>query len=76
MSDDSRRLPLKAEVDVFIGSVFAELSTLTPATLSFPGSEENSRSRNAGQFANAEQAIAEARRKNNQNTNIHEKIPD
>jgi hypothetical protein len=30
MSDDSRRLPLKAEVDVFIGSVFAELSTLTP----------------------------------------------
>lgn len=30
MSDDNRRLPLKAEVDVFIGSVFAELSTLTP----------------------------------------------
>lgn len=31
MSDDGRRLPLRAEVDVFIGSVFAELSTLTPA---------------------------------------------
>jgi hypothetical protein len=31
MSDDARRLPLRAEVDVFIGSVFAELSTLTPA---------------------------------------------
>jgi hypothetical protein len=30
MSDDARRLPLRAEVDVFIGSVFAELSTLTP----------------------------------------------
>lgn len=31
MSDDARRLPIRAEVDVFIGSVFAELSTLTPA---------------------------------------------
>jgi hypothetical protein len=30
MSDDAHRLPLRAEVDVFIGSVFAELSTLTP----------------------------------------------
>ena len=30
MSDDSRRLPLKAEVDVFIGSVFAELVKITP----------------------------------------------
>jgi len=30
MSDDARRLPLRAEVDVFIGSVFAELSTLNP----------------------------------------------
>ena len=31
MSDDGRRLPLRAEVDVFIGSVFAELSKITPA---------------------------------------------
>ena len=31
MSDDARRLPLRAEVDVFIGSVFAELSTITPS---------------------------------------------
>jgi len=31
MSDDSRRLPLKAEVDVFIGSVFAELEKINPA---------------------------------------------
>ena len=30
MSDDSRRLPLKAEVDVFIGSVFAELKKISP----------------------------------------------
>lgn len=30
MSDDSRRLPLKAEVDVFVGSVFAELVKITP----------------------------------------------
>lgn len=30
MSDDGRRLPLRAEVDVFIGSVFAELSAITP----------------------------------------------
>jgi hypothetical protein len=31
MSDDSRRLPLKAEVDVFIGSVFAELVKIAPS---------------------------------------------
>jgi len=31
MSDDNRRLPLKAEVDVFIGSVFAELVKITPS---------------------------------------------
>lgn len=31
MSDDDRRLPLRAEVDVFIGSVFAELAKITPA---------------------------------------------
>lgn len=31
MSDDNRRLPLRAEVDVFIGSVFAELAKITPA---------------------------------------------
>ena len=31
MSDDARRLPLRAEVDVFIGSVFAELSKISPA---------------------------------------------
>jgi hypothetical protein len=31
MSDDARRLPLRAEVNVFIGSVFAELSKITPA---------------------------------------------
>jgi len=30
MSDDSRRIPLKAEVDVFVGSVFAELVKITP----------------------------------------------
>ena len=30
MSDDGRRLPLRAEVDVFIGSVFAELVKITP----------------------------------------------
>lgn len=30
MSDDGRRLPIRAEVDVFIGSVFAELSKITP----------------------------------------------
>ena len=30
MSDDARRLPLRAEVDVFIGSVFAELAKITP----------------------------------------------
>jgi hypothetical protein len=30
MSDDDRRLPLRAEVDVFIGSVFAELVKITP----------------------------------------------
>jgi len=30
MSDDSRRLPLKAEVDVFVGSVFAELAKINP----------------------------------------------
>jgi hypothetical protein len=30
MSDDSRRLPLKAEVDVFVSSVFAELVKITP----------------------------------------------
>lgn len=30
MSDDARRLPLKAEVDVFVGSVFAELAQVTP----------------------------------------------
>ena len=31
MSDDARRLPLRAEVDVFIGSVFAELVKVTPS---------------------------------------------
>jgi hypothetical protein len=31
MTDDARRLPLRAEVDVFIGSVFAELAKVTPA---------------------------------------------
>jgi hypothetical protein len=30
MTDDERRLPLKAEVDVFIGSVYAELANLHP----------------------------------------------
>ena len=30
MSDDARRLPLRAEVDVFIGSVFAELAKIDP----------------------------------------------
>jgi len=30
MSDDARRIPLRAEVDVFIGSVFAELVKITP----------------------------------------------
>lgn len=30
MSDDPRRLPLRAEVDVFIGSVFAEISSMDP----------------------------------------------
>lgn len=30
MSDDERRIPLRAEVDVFIGSVFCELSAITP----------------------------------------------
>jgi hypothetical protein len=29
MTDDARRLPLKAEVDVFIGSVFAELAKVS-----------------------------------------------
>jgi len=32
MTDDSRRLPLRAEVDVFIGSVFAELAKVSPAS--------------------------------------------
>ena len=31
ISDDSRRIPLKAEVDVFIGSVFAKLLKVTPS---------------------------------------------
>lgn len=31
MSDDARRLPLRAEVDVFIGSVYAELAKISPA---------------------------------------------
>jgi len=30
MSDDSRRLPLRAEVDVFVGSVFCQLAKLNP----------------------------------------------
>ncbi len=30
MSDDGKRIPLRAEVDVFIGSVFAELVKITP----------------------------------------------
>jgi len=30
MSDDARRLPIRAEVDVFIGSVYAELVTIEP----------------------------------------------
>lgn len=30
MSDDERRIPLRAEVDVFIGSVFAELAGIQP----------------------------------------------
>jgi hypothetical protein len=31
MTDDARRLPLRAEVDVFIGSVFAELAKVSPS---------------------------------------------
>jgi hypothetical protein len=31
ISDDRRRIPLNAEVDVFIGSVFAKLVQLNPA---------------------------------------------
>jgi hypothetical protein len=31
ISDDARRLPLRAEVDVFIGSVFAELAKVSPS---------------------------------------------
>jgi hypothetical protein len=31
MSDDARRIPLRAEVDVFIGSVFAELVKVSPS---------------------------------------------
>ena len=31
MSDNARRIPLRAEVDVFIGSVFAELTKISPA---------------------------------------------
>lgn len=31
MSDDERRLPLRAEVDIFIGRVFAELLKVTPS---------------------------------------------
>lgn len=31
MSDDESRIPLRAEVDVFIGAVFAELVRITPA---------------------------------------------
>lgn len=30
LSDDARRLPLRAEVDVFIGSVFCELEKISP----------------------------------------------
>lgn len=30
MSDDKRRIPIRAEVDIFIGSVFAELVKITP----------------------------------------------
>lgn len=30
MSDDERRIPLRAEVDVFIGSVFGEITKITP----------------------------------------------
>jgi hypothetical protein len=30
MSDDVRRLPLKAEVDIFVGAVYAELVSITP----------------------------------------------
>ena len=30
ISDDGRRIPLRAEVDIFIGSVFAELVKLKP----------------------------------------------
>ena len=30
MSDDERRLPVRAEVDVFIGRVFAEMTRITP----------------------------------------------
>ena len=30
MSDDERRIPLRAEVDVFIGAVFGEITKLTP----------------------------------------------
>ena len=30
MSDDDRRLPVRAEVDVFIGRVFAEMTRITP----------------------------------------------
>lgn len=31
MSDDQRRIPLRAEVDVFIGSVFGEMKKVTPS---------------------------------------------
>ena len=31
MSDDARRIPLRAEVDTFIGRVFAEMSQITPS---------------------------------------------
>lgn len=30
MSDDERRIPLRAEVDVFIGAVFGEMTKITP----------------------------------------------
>ena len=31
MSDDERRIPLRAEVDIFVGRVFAEMTRITPS---------------------------------------------
>ncbi len=37
ISDDAHRFPLRAEVDIFIGSVFAEMETLTFSNAPVPG---------------------------------------